>query len=452
MFSYVMIFFMLIIGLGPMVWEIYRRKFDFFNLKNPLIIYFILQLAISGLVTLLTEQPSDIGLDPVLYSKAYEKALFLSLMGLLAFQVGYYTQKTRALRLPLILRCDWKGSRYRWITVLYFFIGGNAFWILLRVNGGLNTFLAERESWRAGGLVGQGFLMFPATGLLVLSALIYFVGSTFRAEMKFAVTKGILLLGIALVPSFILGFRSAVALPVLQFMAILHYGYKAISPRKLALSLGVLIIGFTLYGISREIPTGTALDTDVFVTAIEDHPELIYQLALRSKGTEVVASVINQIDQGGDYDYGWKSAFEAATIIIPGIIWQSKPEPSGERFTSYFFANDLRLSRGYDRVVWGGISPTAVGELYWHFSWIGVIVGLYLLGRVGKVIYSTLQVNLTNQSVLVTYAIIYTSFAMFAEAFQGYVNGLIMFGVVLFFTFLMLTIKFPPKVEQGILN
>ena len=449
MFSYLMVIIMLLIGVVPMLWEIYTKRFDFFNLKNPFIIYYVLQLGISGLVTFVTGQANrEIGLDPFFYSEAYSRSLFLSIVGLMAFQFGYYTQKSFVLRLPVLFRSNWKGERFIWLTLLYFLIGAIAFWIFLRVNGGLSAFLMEREAWRTGGLIGQGILMFPASTLLSIAAVIYFIGTIYQTTSKALPIKCILLFGLALVPPFFMGFRSAIGLPVLQFLVVWNYGYKKISTIKLVLFLALLAIGFTLYGISRELPTGVDIDTSAFIETAIANPELIYAVISRSKGTEVVAAVINRLDQTGEYDYGWRSLLEAITIVIPKTLWSGKPQPSGERFTTYFFADDFRLARGYDRDAWGGVSPTVVGELYWHFGWVGVVVGLYLLGRIGKFIYSTFQRNINNKSVLLVYAILYTSFAMFAEALQGYVNGLVMYSIVIFFSLLILTARLLPVKAQ----
>ena len=104
---------MISVGVVPMLWEMHRGRFDFFNLKNPFIVYFLLQLAASGLVTLISGHPSEIGLDPVQYLNAYEEALGLSLVGLLLFQVGYYTQAARPLKLPLLSTISHPDGVYR---------------------------------------------------------------------------------------------------------------------------------------------------------------------------------------------------------------------------------------------------------------------------------------------------------------------------------------------------
>lgn len=447
MLSYFIIFMMIVIGIVPMMWEMYRGRFDFFNLKTPFIIYYLLQLAISGLVTLLTGRTSEIGLDPVSNLRRYEEAFAVSLMGLFLFQFGYYTQSARTIKIPVLLGIPWIRSRYRWIAAMFLTLGIGAFLLLLQINGGFAEFIANREAFRAGGLVGQGIFIFPATSLMALGALIYFLGNVQSSTTRRGIVKSIFVLMIALLPAFFVGFRSALMLPVLQFMVSWHYAYRKIQVGKLIISLVLIVTAFTLYGISREVLPGITISSSVIVDAVVKNPELAYAVVSRSKGTEVVASVINKLDQTGAYELGWRSLIETATIVIPKLLWEGKPQASSVRFTTYFFAEDMQLSRGYDQDEWGGISPTVVGELYWHFGWLGVAIGLYFLGRLARVVYSTLQRNRKNSSVLIIYAIFYTSFAMFPEAIQGYANGLVINGFVIVVTLFMLTMRIYPKLR-----
>ena len=438
--AYLLIALMITIGLAPMVWEVRQKKFDFFNLKNPFIIYFVIQLGISGLITLSIGQASEIGLDPVLFYDRYLQALLLSCISLLLFQIGYYTRRRRALVLPQIIRRPWGRNRHVTVFLVCSLAGFSAFALLLAANGGISEFLANREAFRAGGMIGQGVFIFPATSMITTAALVYFLG-TVRAKPKRSVALAIIMLALAITPAYFMGFRSAIALPVLQFMVAWRYGYRSISSGKLAALLIVIAAGFTLYGFSREIPEGVSVNAVVATEILVENPELIYTVFSRSKGTEVVASVINTLSQTGEFEFGWRSIIEAATILIPRAIFEDKPMASSQRFTTYFFGETLALARGVDLETWGGISPTVVGELYWHFGFIGVFVGLFFMGRLASVAYFTLLKNLSNPSVIVIYSICFTTFVMFAEAIQGYFNAFVMYVPLLLIIFSYLGVR-----------
>jgi hypothetical protein len=64
--------------------------------------------------------------------------------------------------------------------------------------------------------------------------------------------------------------------------------------------------------------------------------------------------------------------------FIPRIIWPNKPSvPAGQLFNREFIHGGERDTN---------ISPSHLGELYWNFGWVGVIVGLTLIGAVLGVI------------------------------------------------------------------
>jgi hypothetical protein len=438
--AYLLVALMVLIGLAPMMWEIKHKKFDFFNLKNPFILYFVIQLALSGLITFSTRQASEIGLDPVEFYGRYLQALLLSAFALLLFQIGYYTRSPRSLVLPNVIRRPWGRKRHLTILIIYFLFGFLCFALLLAVNGGFSQFMFDREEFRAGGMIGQGILIFPATSLLTTAALVYFLGQV-RSKPNLSVIWPIIILLLSIVPAYFIGFRSVILLPVLQFMVVWHYSYRPIPIGKIVSILSLVVVVYTYYGFSREIPPGVSVDTEMAIDIVIQKPELLVGVFSRSKGTEVVASVINTLEQTGEYDLGWKSVIEAVTILIPRAIWEDKPMASSQRFTTYFFGRSLALSRGSDIEVWGGISPTMIGELYWNFGLFGVLVGLFFMGRVSSIAYFTLRNNLHSPSLIIIYAVFFTTFAMFAEAIQGYFNSLVMHMPLLLITFSYLNIN-----------
>jgi hypothetical protein len=435
----VLIVLMLLVGIVPMLREAARGKFDFFNLKNTFIIYFLLQLAVSGWVTLLIGAPSEIGLDPIAHSDAYQRALVISLFGLVAFQIGYYSRPPRPIRLPSMLKYQWQSGRAPAIGVAYFATGSATFVALLQLFGGLSAFLAQREELRSGGLIGFGILQFPATNLVAIGAMIYFLGRTGGSAPGPSRTKLFAIFAASLVPAYFLGFRSALGLPVLQYMVVWNYAYRRLSASSLVVTCSLVLVGFTIYGVTRTIPPDSNISLEMISEAAMADPELIYTVVSRSKGTEVVAAVIDKLDRTGEFELGWKAALETATIMIPKAIWPAKPSPISERFADYFFGDSLTFARGYNPDTWSGISPTVVGELYWHFGTVGVIMGLLLLGRIANAAYSTLRAYSANRSVVLVYAIFFTSFTMFAESLQNYVNGLVLYALALSFSLCLLT-------------
>lgn len=445
MISYLLILILVLTAIVPILLEVRQNRFDFFNLKNPFIAYYLLQLAVSGLVTLSTGIPSEIGLDPLSNATAYEAAFGTAALGMLCFQVGYYWRVLRIPRVPGMMMWAWIPARGRMVAIAYLLLGFLAFHLLMALNGGIAQFLGNREAFRSSGLIGQGILIFPATALMSVSALIYVLLSEKRSVGT--TTKALSILALALVPAYFLGFRSALALAIVPFLVAWNYGRRQIPALRVFLMTGLLIAGFSVYGLARELPEGVSLDPGSAAELIMERPELAYAVVSRSKGAEVVAAVIAKLDREGGYQFGWPAAVELATIAIPKVVWPDKPDPISQKFANYFFSDDLRFARGYDQNSWGGISPTVIGEMYWHFGIIGVIVGMLMLGRVARLIYCALRANVTHKGVVICYSVFYTLFAMSAETLQGYANGFVHYSVALAATLVLLGRR--SRTEQG---
>lgn len=435
----------IIVGILPMVIEYYFKSFDIFNFKNAFVLYYIIQLAISGIISVSTNKVSNISLDTVIYRSFYTKSLFASLLGIIFFQIGYYTAGKKSFVVPKVLIFNWKKLNTQLLVFCFVIIGYIAFFTLLINNGGFSQFLIDRESFRAGGLSGQGFLLYPCTQLLAIASFMSLISNMNKQTSYFIPS---LLLFIAILPPFIVGFRGLIILPLLSFLMIWNYSVKKINVAKI-FPIGIFIVlVFTIYGIVREIPPGIEVSPSQAYQVVTQNPEILYTVVSRSKGTEIVASVIKKMEETKNYDLGYRSLFETATIFLPHFLWVTKPEPSSVRFTTYFFGDDLSFVRGVNQDSWGGVSPTIIGESFWHFSWFGVIGILYIFGFLYRKIYLTFLKNQKNMSVMLAYALIYPSLIMFPEAIQGYLNGILINILVLCFLVFLLKIKLTTSISS----
>ena len=378
----------------------------------------------------------------------FQKAFLATLLGITFFQLGYYFSSSKKFKVPKTFSKKWKRNNVYLVVVFYFLVGFLSFLILINSNGGLLNFLSNIEGFRAGGLIGQGFLMYPATTLLSIGVLIFTIWKfkdIARYKDKNSLKKAIFLLIISILPSLLLGFRILIILPFLSFLIVYNYLYRNLDARKLIFLVSLIIGFFVIYGIYREIPPGVEITKNKVVEILEENPEIAYSFLSRSKGIEVVASVIKKLDKTKEYDLGYKSIFETLTIAVPHSLWPSKPTPSSVRFTTYFFGDNLDFIRGSYKDDWGGISPTIIGEAYWHFGWTGVIVGLFLFGWFVKKIYLTFIFNLQNSFVILLYTLFFVRIAMSAEAVQGNINGLMLDIIFLTITSVLLRLKLKLK-------
>ncbi len=424
--EYFLIFLILLTGLLPILLEIKDKKFDLFNIKNSFIVYYILQFGFSGFISIYYKNVSSISLDPTIYKEFYLKALLAAVLGMFFFQSGYYLTRFRLRHLSQKYYNKWRLVNKNFVVIFYFLIGLFAFIAFLYSNGGLNSFIDQVETFRAGGISGQGYLILPFTQLLTIAAsinLIYASNSTINS--KSSLHKSIFLIFIASLPSSILGFRSLLILPFLTYLTIYNFCVKKITLKRFFPIGVIVVIVFTFYGIYREVPKGVSFDLQQAYSTAVDNPELLYSVISRSKGVEVVATVIKKMEETQLYDYGYRGVFESLTILVPHFLWEGKPETGTVRFTTYFFGSDLAFVRGFDQDSWGGVSPTIIGDAFWNFGWFGVCLIPLLLGCIYKIIYTWFLNNKSNINVLLSYALMYPLFSMIPESLQGYSNSIV---------------------------
>lgn len=417
---------LLLVGLVPILSEVLRGRFDAFNAKNAFIAYYLMQLAAPAANIAFGGEVSPIALDPHFYEDYYLLTLALAIFGLLAFHLGYYA--TNGPRLPArLLAAQWSRPRVNFVIALFVLGGLSALASFLSLYGG--DAAAARAAWRGGELQGQGLITFAAGSLPALGVMLWMVS---RKNLRFG-WRFLLVAGMALLPAIFMGFRSLFMLPILQFMVVWHFWRRPLPIKRLAVLLVFAGAVFTGYGIWRTIPEGYDL-SDGVARVLQTEPELLYNIAMRSRGTEIVATVLKAMDQDRiEYRMVVPFIWEAATIYVPSGLWPDKPTPSSLTFGTEFFGQDLSILRGdFTTVLFGGISPTAIGEFYWQLGWLGVFGGMLVLGIIAKRAYRLVSTHRDKPAVVVGYGIFFTALMGMAEAPQGYTNGLVLWGITFF--------------------
>lgn len=401
------------------------RRIDIFDPKTLFQCYFIVQLPLVLFVGIYSDFP---GFAILSSNTPSEEVLFLGsvfLMAHLAMVVGYYAIGRKAFPFPGLASARWKYGRVRMLCGLYFVIGYLAFFYLLQINGGYAAFVENREVWRAGGMSGQGWLIFPATSLLSMAAIAYVIVSGDKFLGKRGAFRLLMLAALTILPASQMGFRGLMLLPVIQILFIYHHRIQRLEVAKILPLLAGLVIAFTAYGLYREIHHLMADGFDIEIAAkfIAERPEFLYAIFLRSKGADIVASVIRQLGDMGGHVMFLSAAIEALTIPIPSALWAGKPVPLSVKFSEQFFG------------ISGGVSPTIVGEAYWHGGLAGIVVVMVTVGVFFRLYRNCVRRSVNKNSVIFLLTAIFPSLVMMAEAVQGYLNGIVL--IVIFGTLLI---------------
>jgi oligosaccharide repeat unit polymerase len=405
--------------------------FDFFNLKNLFLLYYLFLTAIYPFAWVISGSPilSQMGID--LLSERNQiyflEANAFALVGLLAFFLGYgigpRTAPPRGMRQstaspPARAR---KGARLatlslftpRTMLVAVIAIQWVATYIFFSQFGGIIAFLASVDLWRSTAS-GKGYLIIFICHLPVIAYCYYLSIEGLKDRVRLSKSQ-ILLFVLVLAPSIPLGFRVTWIPYVLQIMIIYHFMVRKLNFRK-ALAAGILIATVLgLYGGVRAVMNRS--DKEMNAT------EALGSTLFRLPGTEVNMVVLRYFDENHAEHAGLSGLMEAFTILIPRDIWEGKPSPSMEVFAETVF-RDLFFARSSDYSgAFGGVSPTVIGDFYWRTGYLGTILGMILLGLACKWSYAWFKRD--EQGNLFLYALLCSSFWIFAESPQDALNGLV---------------------------
>ncbi|QWD06052.1 oligosaccharide repeat unit polymerase [Polynucleobacter paneuropaeus] len=388
----------------------------FFNPKNMFQLYYIIQLPSILFLATNFDIPGFLNLSKKTPEEDILELSILFIAGQVLFLLGYYLTRDFIPHNISLQYSNWNKNWTNKMCLFFFGLGYSAFIYLLEINGGYENFVAGREAWRAGGMIGQGWLIFPSTTLLALTSVSYIVVNNEKFRKKIGFLRLIVLMGVTILPASQMGFRGLMLLPILQILFIYNLRVQVVNFKKILPILIGLILVFTMYGIYREsyYLMNDGFSFYIIYDFIFEKPEFFFSILLRSKGADIVSIVTQEMHNIEDYKLFFPSLFEAITIPIPFSFWPSKPVPLSIQFSELFFG------------LTGGVSPTIIGEAYWNGGFLGIISVLFIFGYVVRQFVNASIRYKNNNSVCLLLAGFFPSLIMMAESIQGYLNGLVL--------------------------
>lgn len=165
------------IALFPVIWELYTHQFDPLNPRNLFVLYYTIILGVYPLYILKSGEVMLPWLEPQSsYNQPfYLLAVALSTIGLQLFYFGYYQKIGKLIGNSLPEVSSWSNKRAILVTPFVMLFGLGSAYVLFAGQGGVQNFIQNIAYWRALGSVGNGPLVYPATGLLSTASLIFFI-------------------------------------------------------------------------------------------------------------------------------------------------------------------------------------------------------------------------------------------------------------------------------------
>ncbi len=382
-------------------------------------IYFIIQLPLNLFLGTTYYLPRFTALSPLTPATDIAWLGSLMIMAQLIFVFVMYAIGSRPATGGAKYFVTWPRKRVNLVCAGIFLLGYLSFSGLIFINGGFAKFAETREAWRTEGVGGQGWVLFPATTMLAIAMCATMLNNANQFTGRVGAAKLLILYLIAAFPASQLGFRALIFLPLLQAGFFYHSFIRRIPGKYILIGSFLLMLAFTLYGIQREIPYATNYGSYleylnyIYLT----RPDITYTVALRSMGADIVQQTIDHMQTFGHYILLFPIFIEALTIAVPSSLWAGKPQPLSVKFSHDIFGIE------------GGVSPTILGEGYWHGGVLGIIALMTLAGLLHAYFRSLQRNRTTDPSSALLMLSLYPSLIMMAEAFQGYFNGIILIGI-----------------------
>jgi len=330
-------------------------------------------------------------------------AILAMLVGLLFFVVGYVHKlpKLSLRRLKIARSDEWDVRRLSIVVLLFTGVSLIATVLFLQEAGfefqDLTSISRKRFVVLEGSEVGYtalGYLRWAASlsQISFMLVIAWFVSSGKRwfSAAGFATVA---MFGIAASFPLLTSSRGSLLWLVLSSVIMWHYLRRPLSTRTV---VGIAIIAVVALSVMINLRRG---DVDL-TTAVS--LESVGERLFGSRDfldITTTAHIITAIQNGRlDYSYGW-TYLTWLYAPIPRIIWPEKPAVSvGWEVKRRVF--------GFGGA--GGIPPGAIGEAFWAFGSLGVVIIMWLFGWIVGSIYRSLRVYVAdNKNMALVYAFLF---------------------------------------------
>lgn len=341
-------------------------------------------------------------------------ALVVSLLGLLAFWTGYHTAAPRrvAAALPALPR-RWNLASVLPVA-LACAVAGWAFRVALMTvqAGGVLAWLAADKDALLRGAAGLTYLKLLGS-LAVVGLFVLLVHARRTGDRR---AWG--LFGALLVPELafraIGGSRSELAFLLLELLV----AYYMTSERRAADGIrlagwstsviGLLVVAFPVLSVVRFQGVGAAAAALRSRPGTLLRPEALFRaVGRRLHDLDSLALIMLKVPESRPHTYG-SELLVVAVAWIPRALWPEKPVVSlGRVFREEFVAGLYPPGTS--------VSVSLVGEFYWDFGVVGVLLGMLAVGALWRVGYEYLVRERGNASKALATGILFTGFFMPVE-------------------------------------
>jgi hypothetical protein len=384
---------LLFVGLAawPILRDIRNRTFDPLEVRNMFLYFYALYVLTLPLLSFLAGQSAS----PNVSMRAIWYALFLCTLALPCFFQGYKIPWGEALARRLRWPPQESVARLREVTL--FIVAGAGIWFCLFLIsvGGIGNYVDAGYSGMYQIEQGKEHLAFSVATFPTCVLLLYHLAH--RAKlMRMWILFGAVSLGVAGLLMAI-GHRRLMITVVLGLLVYHHYAVRRISGKRILVLALMLAFGFSVIGIIRLLPNKAGSEAAA-VLREQSPAELFYAYLDQGEAAPIFESfplLIEENSHGMQHQWG-RTYLLAPAILIPHVLYPSRPPTPAEWYTAEFFpAIAAQL---------GGRGLFFLAEAYWNFGFVGPLTVMFGIGIGCRFLHSILKQQRFDSRAVLLYA------------------------------------------------
>jgi len=411
--TYFLIGILGLLAFGPILHRIAKHSFDLAEPGIWFALYYFTHFGMRAIYDLIFGSPV-LGFEPESVNFGLvNAALGVSIFGLLAFWVGYYTPLGKAFANSFgMLPRKWNQSRALQIAILCTAFGWSfRIFLIFYQAGGIGNWLAANKYVELAQTQGTTYLSILSS-VATVGLLIYFILARVFRKCTYW-----FLFSMFLVPEltfrFVSGSRAQFIFLLLGLLICLYMTSKRDYKTTMRYSFGVailIILFIFLYPLFSIIRGGIRDSEEILLRTSnfwENPVKIFYLIGSRQVGLDSLALIIDYISKGEPYTLGSELKL-AAISWISRKIWLDKPIISlGKIFYEKFYPPIFHEGTS--------VAVTLPGEFYWAFGFVGVIIGMLIIGVLWRFLFEYLVCHKENLSNILVVSFMFPSFFILME-------------------------------------
>lgn len=442
----------------PFIIDQKNKQLDVFNPRNIFILFYLSYYGIRTMDLYYSTYPlSFLDLtDQTLKKNLLISALEISIMGLLCFYAGYYSKIAHHLErhLTVFKHSKWDRKRSGHIVIGLFALGVGISLYLFQKGGGIFYYISNINYVRLWILSDVGYLKY-IVNLLSIAVLIATINYCIKEKGKLWL---LLLAGISVFLNLVVAHRWAAIQTILYILIIRNYWYKKLTLRTITIVLFTALVFNIAYGSYRaytETVEVGAFQTDLGSAGELSEDEIglaglfFTNIWAHFHGTDSLLYTTSQLQQqsADKYHYGLYFLQDFLTIAVPRFLWPEKSNPSHVKFNNIIHGEDPNHYDPDEKA--GGIVQTILGEFYWAGGYIGISIGMFLVGCMCKILYLYFTHNRYNPFIMMVYCVSVVHVFTINGAFSITVNKWLYLMITILLSITYISINIGPRMSQG---